>query len=309
LGDAGDHAVAADTGLSHVLGEPGAIIGRVSDENLAERIAALVAMSSGDGRIDTLTRLTCGRALSLHPLPMELDLIDGGAEHEPLVCTFAEQFAVDVSGITDNQRKLLSEALGNNVFRTVVMIFVADFVPRVWAAFEALGLRRHGNGGDVEWDHDSDPTDALLNGFLPAVARLRGLDPVTTEIVRLRGATQHNCRLCKSRRETNALDAGGSEDLYGDIEDYESSEKLTDAHKAALRFVDAMVWTPSQITPEIAAGVRQYFSEDQAFELTLDIMRNAANKIMVSLGVDAPLVTDGTELFTVAEDGQTVSAG
>ena len=281
----------------------------MSDENLAERIAALVAMSSGDGRIDTLTRLTCGRALSLHPLPMELDLIDGGAEHEPLVCTFAEQFAVDVSGITDNQRKLLSEALGNNVFRTVVMIFVADFVPRVWAAFEALGLRRHGNGGDVEWDHDSDPTDALLNGFLPAVARLRGLDPVTTEVVRLRGAAQHNCRLCKSRRETTALDAGGSEDLYGDIEQYESSEKLTDAHKAALRFVDAMVWTPSQITPEIAAGVRQHFSEDQAFELTLDIMRNAANKIMVSLGVDAPLVTDGTELFTVAEDGQTVSAG
>lgn len=281
----------------------------MSDENLAERIAALVAMSSGDGRLDTLTRLTCGRALSLEPLPMEVDLIDGAAEHEPLVCTFTEQFAVDVSGITDSQRKLLSEALGNNVFRTVVMIFVADFVPRVWAGFEALGLRRHGNGGDVVWDHDSDPTDALLNGFLPAVARLRGLDPVTTEVVRLRGAAQHNCRLCKSRRETNALDAGGSEDLYGDIEQYETSEKLTDAHKAALRFVDAMVWTPSQITPEIAAGVRQHFSEDQAFELTLDIMRNAANKIMVSLGVDAPLVTDGTELFSVDADGQTVSAG
>ena len=281
----------------------------MSDEKLAERIAALVAMSSGDGRLDTLTRLTCGRALSLHPLPMELDLIDGAAEHEPVVCTFAEQFAVDVSGITDNQRKLLSEALGNNVFRTVVMIFIADFVPRVWAGFEALGLGKPGNGSAVEWDHESDPTDALLNGFLPAVARLRGLDPVTTEVMRLRGAAQHNCRLCKSRRETNALDAGGSEDLYGDIEQYESSEKLTDAHKAALRFVDAMVWSPSQITPEIAAGVRQHFSEGQAFELTLDIMRNAANKIMVSLGVDAPLVTDGTELFSVDADGQTVSAG
>jgi alkylhydroperoxidase family enzyme len=280
----------------------------VSDENLAERIGGLVAMSSGDGRLDTLMRLTCGRALSLPPLPMEVDLIDGGAEHEPLVCTFTEQFATDVSGIGDNQRKLLAQALGDNVFRTVVMMFVADFVPRVWAGFEALGLRRHGNGGDVAWDHDSDPTDALLNGFLPAVARLRGLDPVTTEVVRLRGAAQHNCRLCKSRRETNALDAGGSEDLYSEIERYETSEKLTDAHKAALQYVDAMIWTPSQISPELATGVRKHFSEDQAFELTLDIMRNAANKIMVSLGVDAPLVTDGTELFSVDEDGQTVSA-
>ena len=161
------------------------------------------------------------------------------------------------------------------LFRTVVMMFVADFVPRVWAGFEALGLRKAGNGGAVDWDHDSDPTDALLNGFLPAVARMRGLDPVTTEVVRLRGAAQHNCRLCKSRRETNALDSGGSEDLYGEIEQYESSEQLTDAHKAALRFVDAMIWTPSQISTDLAAGVRKHFSEDQAFELTLDIMRNA----------------------------------
>ncbi len=280
----------------------------MSEEILADRVTALVAMSSGEGRLDTLMRLTCGRALSLPPLPMEVDLIDGAAEHEPLVCAFTEQFAIDVSGISDNQRKQLAAALGDNTFRTVVMMFVADFIPRVWAGFEALSLRRQGDGGAVEWDHDSDPTDALLNGFLPAVARLRALDPVTTEVVRLRGATQHNCRLCKSRRETAALEAGGSEDLYSEIEDYESSVRFSDAQKAALRFVDAMIWSPSQISAEVAAGVRNNFSENQAFELTLDIMRNAANKIMVSLGVDAPLVTDGTELFSVTEDGQTVSS-
>jgi len=52
--------------------------------------------------------------------------------------------------------------------------------------------------------------------------------------------------------------------------------------------------------------VHEHFSEDQALELTWDVMRNAANKIMVSLGVDAPLVTDGTELFSVDEDGRRV---
>jgi alkylhydroperoxidase family enzyme len=160
----------------------------------------------------------------------------------------------------------------------------------------------------VEWDHDSDPVDALLNGFIPAVARLRGLDPVTTEVVRLRGATQHNCRLCKSRRETTALEAGGSEDLYSQIEQFESAEGLTEAQKAALRYVDALIWTPSQISREVAAGVREHFPEDEALELTLDIMRNACNKIMVALGVDAPLVEEGTELFLVDADGQTVSA-
>ena len=280
----------------------------MGDESLAERIGELVAMSSGDGRLDTLIRLTCGRALSLPPLPMEVDLIDGTSESESVVAAFAEQFAVDVSGIGDNQRKQLLSTLGDNAFRTVVMIFIADFVPRVWAGFDALGLGKPGNGGEVEWDHDADPIDALLNGFLPAVARLRELDPVTTEVVRLRGAAQHNCRLCKSRRESSALEAGGSEDLYSQIEQYESAEHLTDAHKAALRYVDALIWTPSKIGPEVAAGVRKHFSEEQAFELTLDVMRNAANKIMVSLGADAPLVDEGTELFLVDADGQTVSA-
>jgi alkylhydroperoxidase family enzyme len=279
----------------------------VKDERLAERVAALVAMSSGDGRLDTLTRLTCGRALSLHPLPMELDWVDGACESESVVAAFTEQFAVDVSQIGANQRKQLLSVLGDNVFRTVVMIFVADFVPRVWAGLGALGLGKPGNGGAVEWDHDADPIDALLNGFVPAVARLRALDPVTTEVVRLRGAAQHNCRQCKSRRETHALDAGGTEDLYGQIEQFEAADGLTDAHKAALRYVDALIWTPSQIGADVAAGVHENFSEDQALELTWDVMRNAANKIMVSLGVDAPLVEEGTELFSVEDDGQTVS--
>ena len=35
---------------------------------------------------------------------------------------------------------------------------------------------------------------------------------------------QHDCRLCKSRREGNALDAGGSESLYEQIEHYETSD-------------------------------------------------------------------------------------
>jgi alkylhydroperoxidase family enzyme len=274
---------------------------------LAERLAALVAMSSGDDRLDTLIRLTCGRALSLHPLPVEVDVVDASSERESVVAAFAEQFAVDVTGIGENQRAQFVSALGKNAFRVVVAIFIADFVPRVWAGCDALDMGRCGSAAAVEWDHDTDPIDALLNGFVPAVARLKGLDPVTTEVVRLRGAAQHNCRLCKSRRESGALDAGGSEDLYGQIEQYESAHGLTEEQKAALRYADALIWSPAQIEPDVAAGVRKHFSEDEALELTLDVMRNACNKIMVALGADAPLVEEGTELFLVDADGQTVS--
>ena len=63
-----------------------------------------------------------------------------------MVAAFAEQFAVDVSGIGANQRSQFLSTLGDNAFRTVAAIFIADFVPRVWAGLEALGLGRPGNG-------------------------------------------------------------------------------------------------------------------------------------------------------------------
>jgi hypothetical protein len=278
------------------------------DLDIPERLAGLVAMSAGDERLDTLIRLTCGRALSLPPLPTKVDLIDGMSDREAVVVAFAEQFATDVSGIGAHQREQSLSALGDNAFRVVTAIFIADFVPRVWAGFDALGMGRPGNGSAVAWDDDTDPTRPLLKGFAPAVARLRELDPVTTEVVRLRGAVQHNCRLCKSRRERYALDAGGSESLYAEIEDFETSEQLSDRHKAALRYVDALIWSPSRIDMVVAAGVRTHFSESASLELTLDVMRNACNKIMVAMGVDAPQVSEGTELFRVEADGKTVVA-
>jgi alkylhydroperoxidase family enzyme len=280
----------------------------VADERISERLAGLVAMSSGDTRLDTLIRLTCGRALTLPALPSEVDLIDGTSDREAVVVAFAEQFAVDVTGIGEHQRARLLAVLGDNAFRTVVAIFIADFVPRVWAGFGALGMGKPGNGSPVEWDHDTDPIGALLNDFVPAVARLRALDPVTTEVVRLRGAGQHNCRLCKSLREGNALDAGGSESLYDDIERYETSDQLSDRHKAALRYVDALIWSPSRISSDVAARVRECFTEEEAFELTLDVMRNASNKIAVSLAADTPRVPEGTERYLIDADGQTVFA-
>ena len=187
-------------------------------------LGRLVALAPPEhGRINALVRQTCAKTLSLPPLPAEVH-VDGPAdEAESVVVEFAEQFSVDVSSIGDDLRARFTSALGNSAFPAVVLTYLADYLPRVRAGLEALGLPVPWTDA-VVWDHDSDLGDVLFNRFLPGVARLRALDPVTTEIVRLRGATQHNCRLCKSRREGNALDAGGSESLYEQIELYETSE-------------------------------------------------------------------------------------
>jgi alkylhydroperoxidase family enzyme len=269
-------------------------------------LGRLVALAPREyGRINALVRQTCAKTLSLPPLPADATVERPDGEAESVVVEFAEQFSVDVSSIGDDLRARFAAALGNSVAHAVMLTFVADFAPRVRAGLEALGLPVPWTDAIV-WDHDSDPADVLLNAFLPAVGRLRALDPLTSEIVRLRGATQHNCRLCKSLREGHALDAGGSESLYAQIELYQTSDALTDRQKAALRYADALIWSPAAIESEVAAAVRAHYSDAEAFELTLDVMRNASNKIVVSLAADAPRVEQGTERYLIDEDGQMV---
>ena len=251
----------------------------------------------------------CADTLALPPLPAEVAVSEAESDAEAVLAAFAEQFSVDVSMIGYQQRSELFAALGDSTFGAVVQMYIADFVPRVRAGLEALGLGQQYLGWTsepVSWDHTTDPSDAVFNGFLPTVARLRELDALTSEVVRLRGAAQHNCRLCKSLRETTALDAGGSETLYGDIEHFEASAGLTDRHKAALRYADALIWSPSHIERGTANGLRAHFSDAEAIELPFDVMRNASNKVAVALGGDAPRVEHGTERYLLDANGQTV---
>lgn len=272
----------------------------MDEDNLYGMLTRLMALSpEGAAARDALVRVVCGNALSLEPVAA-----DGAADDDPELAEFAEQFAVDVSVISPEQRAAFMSAMGRKAFQVAALIFVADYVPRVRAGLTALGFAPVVD--PVTWDRDTDPVDLLLNQFAPTVGALRALDPVMTEVIRLRGAVQHNCRLCRSLREGAALDAGGTEPLYSDIERYEASALLDERQKAALRYVDALIWTPSKIDPDVAAGVRAHFSDAEALEITLDVMRNATNKIAVALGGDAPRVDEGTERYLLGVDGQPV---
>ena len=266
---------------------------------MINQLSHLAALSpTGLEQLNAAVRQTCAATLGLPPL-----LSDGEPSADPAVLDFAEQFSADVAELSADQRRAFFKSMGDNAFQATALIFIADYVPRVLAGFDALGVPRPPL---LDCDHDTDAADLLLNGFAPAMARMRALDPVTTEIIRLRGAVQHNCRLCRSLRDATALDAGGSETLYDDIERYETSALLTDAHKAALRYVDALIWTPARIAPDTATGVREHFTNEQSIELTLDVMRNACNKIAVAFGADAPRVADGTERYVIGADGHPV---
>jgi len=143
---------------------------------------------------------------------------------------------------------------------------------------------------------------ALVESFMAAVAHLHGLDPTTTELIRLRGARQHQCRICKSRRSAAAIEAGADESTFTAI-DHHADSDLSPLAKAALALVDAMIWNPTAIPEDVVTAVRTHLTDEEAIEVVLDEVRNSANKIAVALGADAPEVSEGVQLFVTDADG------
>ncbi len=136
----------------------------------------------------------------------------------------------------------------------------------------------------------------LLATYQDTVMRSRHLDPVTTELVRLRCARQHDCRICQSLRLADARDAGAGADVLAQIDHYETSD-LDERHKVALRLVDAVIWRPSDMSDDLVGQAHRYFTDEELAELLLDITKWSTQKIHVTLG------TDGTDRLPLDDDG------
>ncbi|MBZ5738040.1 carboxymuconolactone decarboxylase family protein [Nocardioides mangrovi] len=218
---------------------------------------------------------------------------------EPRVELFADQFGVDVSIIDDDLRRRFLEATGPTAFEVVQAIYVDDYWPRV----AAMCMQLFGPVTSEQLPR-IEPVELwpLLEDFMREVARLDTLDPVVTELVRLRGARQHDCRLCKSRRSLAALEAGAGDDTFAAVDHHETSD-LPEATRAALALTDAMIWSPYAVPEQVADAAEEHLTPEQVVEVILDVTRNATNKIAVALGADAAAVTDGIELFTTDADG------
>ncbi|MGA8257873.1 MAG: hypothetical protein WB767_14995, partial [Nocardioides sp.] len=172
------------------------------------------------------------------PAGLPLDL-----ESDPRVVAFAEQFATDVSVLDDALRAEFFAAAGDAAFSMVQLIWVDDQWPRLRSALNALFVA---GGWPPADEHPVPNLWGAIEAFMGEVAKLAGLDPTLTELVRLRGARQHDCRLCASRRSMAAIDAGADDAMFEAIDRWPESD-LPAATKAALGLVDAMIWTPSAI--------------------------------------------------------------
>ena len=149
------------------------------------------------------------------------------------VVSLAEQFVIDVGGTTEDMRAELTGRFGADGGRELVTaIYVVEFTQRL-----QLVAARLLDDGPVPVDSPG-PADAttadLLNAYQATVVRGSALDPVTTELVRLRCARTHHCRICQTLRLADARAAGVDEAVTAKVDFYERSD-LPERAKVALR--------------------------------------------------------------------------
>lgn len=274
---------------------------------VADLLASLEAtLPGGERSLVAQARWLTARQNRLAPLagatPPPSEDEQTGAER--IATEVAEQLALDVSSMTQQQRDELEAELGRGAHTHLLSVYLADWLPRVHHALDAL----HGDGPRPEVVVHADDS-RLWSDFVTmteAVSRLRVLDPVTGELVRLRMARAHNCDLCKSLRNRTALEAGGDESDYADLDRWQTSDRFDERTRAALALADALVWTPADLDLDVVRAVRTHFTPAEQTELVLDMLRNAANKVAVASGTDGANVSEGVEIYDVVESGETV---
>ena len=131
------------------------------------------------------------------------------------------------------------------------------------------------------------PLEQAIAHFAAAVVSATGVDPLITELVRLRCAQIHDCRLCGSLRNQEALEQGFDETMLRKIAGYQSSDFSPDII-AALKLCDALILSPVSADAALKEELERYFSAQQIAEICLDVMKWSQQKALVALRMEAP---------------------
>ncbi len=221
------------------------------------------------------------------------------------LATFVDQFVIDVSGIDDALRGRMFEHLGADALGFAQALYVIDLGIRRRIVIERLGPIAPLEVADVDVPAELAVWPAIEN-YLRTVARMKALDPVTAELVRLRGAAAHQCRICKSRLSVQAVEALGSAEPFESIVASRPTD-LAPRHAAAVQFVDVVVTLPTGLDATMAATLHSFFSTEELHEMLHDVVRNSANKFAVAVGGDEAVVSEGVEFYDLDAEGDVIA--
>jgi alkylhydroperoxidase family enzyme len=145
---------------------------------------------------------------------------------------------------------------------------------------------------------------AIAESFFALYGRFWGSDVLSArikEVARMRNARVTECGFCRNVRFDKAVAQGLGEEVVDDITDgYETSARLSDAEKAALKFTDALIHDPGLLNGDARAALQRHLTPEQVAELGLGVtLFLALAKALITMGLE-PEEMDRTVLPTPA---------
>jgi alkylhydroperoxidase family enzyme len=218
-----------------------------------------------------------------------------------------EQFLVYVPGVGSELLHPVETVLGSIGLETFVQsLYVLDQTTRLRLVHGQLFTEKEQNQtSDVEHADASASLPNLLSALHADTMRLSELDVLTTEVVRLRAATYHHCRLCSSLRLQDREASVVDESLAGRIERNDLSG-MVDDHVLAVRYADGHMINPKELDSALVRALTDRYTREQIIELSLDVSQWNQQKILVALGTDDPVSETGLTPLTFDVQGHIV---
>jgi alkylhydroperoxidase family enzyme len=152
-----------------------------------------------------------------------------------------------------------------------------------------------GNSGiePVEaWAHQPK----LMSGmgkFQQAVRKANTVDERLKYLVELKGAQLIGCEFCVDLGSQICRNSGFSDDELLALPRYRESDLFTEREKLALDYAVAVMRTPVEVTDELFAQLKEYFSDEQMVEITALLTLVNLDRLNAAFGIGSAGFSDG----------------
>jgi alkylhydroperoxidase family enzyme len=132
-----------------------------------------------------------------------------------------------------------------------------------------------------------------MGRFNQAVRKGKTVDERIRNLVELKGAQMIGCEFCVDLGSQICRNSGFSDEELLALPRYQSSERFTDREKAALDYTVAVMRTPVEVTDELFARMREYFTDKQIVEITALLTLVNVDRFNAAFGIGSAGFSDG----------------
>jgi len=132
-----------------------------------------------------------------------------------------------------------------------------------------------------------------MGKFQQAVRKGRSVDERLKNLVELKGAQMIGCEFCVDLGSQICRNSGFSDDELLALPRYQSSDLFTEREKVALDYAAGVMRTPVDVTDELFARMKEYFSDEQLVEITALLTVVNLDRFNAAFGIGSAGFSDG----------------